>query len=170
MPRTTEQTTRQQSGNNSPEASIAISLQIASALVDAQQRLQIKQVEAMHAAISENALYYKSALASMTSGPKLFAEWTALCQHKARRYGDLLNDYRTILSERAAEINRLSTELMSSVNPGAFINLIRGAAFFPAIERRVAAQVISFPDRRSQATSAQMEERARNSGHQRMAQ
>ncbi|MDP2880632.1 MAG: hypothetical protein Q8N89_03510 [Azonexus sp.] len=170
MPRTTQPTTWQQSGKSSPEAAIAISLQIGSALVDAQQRLQIKQVEALHATISENALYYKSALANMASGPTLFAEWAALCQHKAQRYSHLVSDYRKVVVESATEINRLVAESVSSVNPGAFINLVRGVTFFPAFERRAASQVIAFPDRRSQATSAQMAARSGNSGHQRMAQ
>lgn len=167
---TTQHSDRQQATKASPDSGVTLSLRMAMTMAEGRKRLQMKQAEAIHDAVSENALYYKNALSNMTSGSALFAaEWTALYQHKAERYSHLLHDYQKIAFESATEINRLVAESMSGLNPGAFINFVRGAALFPVFERRVASEVIPFPDRRSEATTAQMEERARNSGRRRVA-
>jgi len=168
MPSTTQHSVRRQSGKAGPKSGVIIPFQLAAALAEGGKRLQIKQIEATHAAISENSLYCKSVIENMANSSSPLALWFALCQHKAQRYNEFAYACIDIMSQSAAAISRLLTESLLGMGFSLGSNVSQGME--PAVERRVAAKVISFPERRIATASVLMQAHAGNSGRQRMAQ
>ena len=152
MTRSTKHSIQQYSAINSLEEGVKTPLQIAMTLAEGQKRLQIRQIEAAHAAISENTQYCKAVLENMADYSGMFDQWTALCQTKAQRYGDLSQECMEIMLQNAAEINHLISASLSGLET---VGLKNGSQYLiPSAERRVSDNVISFPDRRvASATS-----------------
>ncbi|MDP2880631.1 MAG: hypothetical protein Q8N89_03505 [Azonexus sp.] len=124
-------------------------------MAESRKRLQIKQIEATLAATSENSLYCKSVLEKMADSSGLLAQWSALCKHKAQRYNEFAYACIDIMSQSAADMNRLVSESISEI-AGTFKSADsrnRGASH----ERRVSAAIISFPDRRIATASVLMQ-------------
>jgi len=169
MSRTTQQNVRPQPGKNAPEAGVVIPLKISMALAEGRKRMQVKHIEAVHAAISENSLFCKSVLEKMADSSALYVQWSALCQHKARRYGEFVNTCVEIMSQSAAEINHLISESLTGLDSGIWSYEAKDAEPSP-VERRVTSQVISFPERRIATASVLMQGHAGNSGRQGSAQ
>ena len=147
MTRSTKHSDRQYSGKSSLEESVNVPLHIAMTLAEGQKRLQIRQIEMAHAAISENSQYCKSVLEKTADYSGLLHQWSALCQNKAQRYGNFANECMEIMLQSAAEMNHLISGALSGFGAATQSNWNEGLA--PAYERRVSANVISFPDRRT---------------------
>lgn len=166
MTHSTKHSVQQYSGEGSLEEGVKVPLHIAMMLAEGQKRLQIRQIDLIHAAISENSQYCRSVLEKMADSDSdlsgMFHQWSALCQNKAQRYGALANECMEIMLQSAAEINHLISGSLSGLGTVTQRNWSDRLA--PAHERRVSANVISFPDRR--VTSAMSYVVAGKSGRQ----
>ena len=135
---------------NSLEQGIKVPLHIAMTLAEGQKRLQIRQIDVIQAGISENSQYCRSVLEKMADPDSdysgIFNQWSALCQNKAQRYGNLAQESMEIMLQTAGEINHLISGSLSEFEAVSQKNW--SDALAPANERRVSAKVISFPDRR----------------------
>lgn len=146
MPHSTKHTIWQHFDTRSLEEGIKVPLHIAMTLIEGQTSLQIRQIEVAQAAISENSQYCKSVLENMEDYPGMFERWSSLCQIKAKRYGELTQASIEIMMQSAAEINHLISGSLSGTGADIQGNWRHDVA--PAIDRRVSAELISFPDRR----------------------
>lgn len=164
MTHSTKHNVRQYFGKSSLEESVKVPLHIAMMLAEGQKRLQIRQIDVTQAGISENSQYCRSVLEKMADSDLsgIFHQWSALCQNKAQRYGALANECMEIMLQSAAEINHLISGSLSGLGTVSQKNWSDRLA--PANERRVSANVISFPDRR--VTSAMSYVVAGKSGRQ----
>jgi len=164
MTRSTKHSDWQYFSKSSLEEGVKVPLDIAMTLAEGQKRLQIRQIDVTQAAISENSQYCRSVLEKMADSDYsgMFHQWSALCQNKAQRYGDLANECMEIMLQSAAEINHLISGSLSGLGTIGQSNWSEGLA--PANERRVSAKIISFPDRR--ITSAMSYAFAGKSGRQ----
>lgn len=148
MTRSTKHSDPQYFGKSNLEEGVKVPLHIAMTLAEGQKRLQIRQIDVTQAAISENLQYCRSILEKMADSDysEIFHQWSALCQSKAQRYGNLAHECMEIMLQSAAEINQEISGALSEFGTGIQGNWSEGLA--PAKERRVSAKVISFPDRR----------------------
>ena len=164
MSRTTQHGARQQTAKAVPETRISVPLQMAMALAEGRNRLQIKQIEAIHAALSENSRYCKSVFGKMADSSGLLAQWAALCQHKAQHYSDFTYACIEIMAQSAADINRLLSASLSAI--GTSLQRQGGLHPEPSVERRSASKIIAFPERRIATASVLMQAHRGNSGGQ----
>lgn len=146
MPRSTKHTIQQYFDKSSLEEGIKVPLHIAMTLIERQTSLQIRQIEVAQAAISENLQYCRSVLEKPEDYSGMFDRWSALCQTKAKRYSDFTQACIEIMMQSAAEVNHLISGSLSAVGVSSQGNWRDNLA--PAIDRRVSAKVISFPERR----------------------
>lgn len=146
MPRSTKHTTQQHFDTSSLEEGVKVPLPIAVALIEGQTSLQIRQIELAQAAISENSQYWRSVLENTQDYSGMFERWSTLCQVQAKQYGEFREACIEIMVQSSAEVNHLISGSLSEIAASNLENLRDEAA--PAIDRRVSARVISFPERR----------------------
>ncbi|MBI2307819.1 MAG: hypothetical protein HYU78_11020 [Rhodocyclales bacterium] len=125
---------------------------LALAVIDANQRWWALQIEAMHAALAENTQQAKTMLENASKTADTFAQWPSLYGEKTRRYTDLTRIGTEIAAQMFTQLNQLMGQLFSASLAG--VAGLEAGAEAPGetaedfIERRVAARIISFPDRR----------------------
>jgi len=146
MPRSTKHTIRQYFDKSSLEEGIKVPLHIAMTLIEGQTSLQIRQIEMVQAAISENSQYCRSVLEKPEDYSGMFDRWSTLCEIKTKRYGEFSQACIEIMMQSAAEINHLISGSLSEIGASSQGNWRDNVA--PFIDRRVSARVISFPERR----------------------
>lgn len=128
---------------------------LALAVIEANQRWWVLQIEAMQAALAENTQQSKAMFENASKTTDAFVQWPQFYEGKARRYTDLTRSGLDIATQMFAQINQLMEQWLSASLTG-----LRGTTGFETdpeacgeasgevIERRVAARIISFPDRR----------------------
>lgn len=144
---------------------------LALAVIEANQRWWALQIEAMQAALAENTQQSKTMLENASKTADTLVQWPQFYGAKARRYTDLTRIGMEIATQTFAQLNQLLEQLFSASLTGV-AGLEAGAgggsgeeeAF---IERRVAARIISFPERRkpSQQRNASTEAAASDQEH-----
>lgn len=160
MSRTAQRSDLQQSPKAGPDFGVTtfaittIPLQMAMVLAESQKRLQIEQIEATLEAVSENSRYCSSVIEQMMNGSGLLAQWSELCNRKARRYNDFAYACIDIMSQSASAMSRLGSPSVTR-DSGSFQGA-NSRSSAPVRERRVSAKIISFPDRRIASGSVLM--------------
>lgn len=139
---------------------------LALAVIEANQRWWALQIEALQAALAENTQQSKTMLENASKTADTLGQWPQFYGAKARRYTDLTRTGMEIATQTFAQLNQLMGQLFSASLTGV-AGLEAGAGSGGEaedgeegfIERRVAARIISFPERRksSQQRSAATE-------------
>lgn len=125
---------------------------LALAVIEANQHWWTLQIEAMQAALAENTLHSKTMLENASKTTDTIVQWPEFYEEKARRYTELMRSELEIATQMFAQFNQLMEQLFSASLIG-LAGLKSGAEAYgetsgEGTERRIAARVISFPDRR----------------------
>lgn len=129
--------------------------ELALAVIEANQRWWALQIEAMQAALAENTQQSKAMLENASKTSDSLAQWPQFYEGKLRRYTDLTRSGLDIATQMFAQLNQLMGQLFSVSLTGLTGTTgfetgpeIAGETSGEVTERRVAAHIISFPDRR----------------------
>lgn len=130
------------------------SRRISAKLAAAGYHLYALQLDAAHTALAENAEQLRALLKRSAESADVYAHYAVLYQTKAQRYADVTRTCFEIAAQTAADINHLFAQSMSGTLASALIGSAPASREKPAapgefVERRVAAQVIFFPERRA---------------------
>lgn len=128
-----------------PESNTQYTESIALAMIDACQHWWALQLEAMEKALSENVQHSRSLIEHAAATTDVLAQWSDLVENKNRRYADLTSSGLEIATQTFTQIKQLMDPRILSFTSPTLPETTRQSV---SVERRVSAQVISFPDRR----------------------
>lgn len=128
---------------------------LALAVIEANRRWWALQIEAMEAALAENTQQAKTTLENAATGGDALAGWPQLYERKLQRYSALTHNGFELAAHSIRQLNQLTAQLLTSSLAGFAPPAAAAGADDPAaeafVERRVAARVIAFADRRRTA-------------------
>lgn len=130
---------------------------LALAVIEANRRWCALQIEALEAALAESTQQAKTTLENAATGGDAFAGWPQLYERSLQRYSALTRDSLELAAQTIGQLNQLMAQWLSSPLAG-FAAPAAGTGEAPAedfVERRVAARVIAFPDRRRSAPGSE---------------
>lgn len=156
MPSRQQSISRKSSGNV-PLGDAQSTEDIALAVIEAHQRWWALQLQAMEEALAENVQHSRSLIENSSPTTDAFTQWSDLYEKKSRRYANLTSAGLEIAAQAFAQINQLMEQLFSSYVDLALRESIRQSAATEQegiTDRRVAARIISFPDRRKDSGTA----------------
>lgn len=125
---------------------IEMTQQMSVAAAEYGQRICALQVEAAHAAFAANATQFKHWLQSIADTADALMQWPGLFRPKTQNFVEITRGWLDVVAQTTAEMTQLMSESLSTSLTLAEKNY--GTGTYPERDRRVAAQVISFPDRR----------------------
>lgn len=136
---------------------------VAEALTDAGQRWGMLQIDAAQAALAENAAYWRAWLLTAAGNADFGTRWAALRIVRAQRHADLarlgFEQFAQLLSDLGQWDGAYQTPGQRTMQPGTPTvesagggNGSDGTGF---VERRVAARLIFFPDRRMASSQSE---------------
>jgi hypothetical protein len=136
---------------------------LAGVLADASHRWSLLQIDAAQAALAENAAYWRTWLLTAAGNADFGARWAALRLVRAQRHADLarlgFEQFAQLLSDLGQWGGAYQTPGQRTMQPGTPTvesagggNGSDGTGF---VERRVAARLIFFPDRRMASSQSE---------------
>lgn len=140
-------------------ANIDMLKKIAIELTEASQRHQILRIEAVRAALSENAKRYKSVLNDVSDTAALFEKWSTPLQTRMQKFTEMGHDWIEVTSHAFAGMGEAIGQSFSA--PGERMKKMALWETPVVLDRRISASVITFPERRATGGETQHAE----SGH-----
>lgn len=152
------------------QAGIETLRNIADGTIDSANRLAALQIEAAQAAVNENSKQFRSFLQNTADTSAALSQWSVLFQASMQRFNQMSKYYIESASQDMADMNRwLGLALspfalwdLSAAGAGAAPRAAEGAER----DRRVAAQLITFPERRASELAKAAAEAAAESARQ----
>lgn len=128
---------------------------IAQTMIEANQRWLALQLEVMEAALADNARHSKALLGQGTAPADAFAAWPRLYADAMRRHNELTKSGLELATQTFVQVNRLLGQMLAASLAGlGNMTAAEREAEEGFVERRVAARIINFPDRRQAAPTA----------------